>query len=371
MKKFIIYLLIITAAISCQKDERTSYVWDPPPKPVDTTPVAANFSYRPFGPGAIVENGYLYLYYTDQPDDENYSGAIHFRKIKMADQTVEVEVKNILEKGTAGEWDNAYVGDPCVVSGTNIVYEGKTYNTVMFYTGANQDYEYNQVGIALSNSFEATTWVKYKQPLITKTWSGTGNLNIGGRNRLGSLQPAASTVGNGGEFLLAYTVDDETGLRVIRRHINIGNLSAINLGNSANSVSIAGLFQLDGDAPDFLESIDYAWDYTGVDQFFMVRPVHSGSSPGQITEKIEIMKMPGAGFWSDGGAWTKVGEIGIAQTGKKYNHTPAIGKVAWGGIAPDFGINVIHYVSDSLETPSGNHYYNQWNYELKTSVINL
>ncbi len=369
MKKLVIYIILLAGIWGCKKDVRTDYVWDPPAKPVDTTPVAANFSYRPYGPGAIVEDGFLYLYYTDAPDNEDYSGSIHFKKIKMDDQTVVADVKNILTKGAGAAWDNKYVGDPCVVAGTNIAYEGKTYNTVMFYTGANSDYEYNQVGIALSNSIEATEWVKYNQPLIVKTWAGSGNLNIGGRNRLGALQPAASTVGSAGEFLLAYTLDDETGLRVIRRHINIGNLTSVNLGTSANAISVAGLLQLDGETPDFLESVDYAWDFTGTDQFFLVRPVHSGTTPGQITEKLELVKMPGSSFWSDGGAWTKVGEISIDQTGRRFNHGAAIGKVAWGGINPAGGVNIIHYVSDSLETASGNHFYNQWNYELVTSLI--
>lgn len=281
-------------------------------------------------PTVIKENGISHLWFCGNPVSGQFIDNIYYMQIdENGNKTSPVTV---LLPGNQGKWDDRHVCDPSVVKG-NFIFEDKNYKYAMFYLGNNKNYYFNEIGVAFSNSLNSTNWIKYPNPIISKTWTTQGDYQINSALKAwGVGQPSAISLDNSGLVLLAYTIGDVNGTRVEYAKIDISNMT-----NYVPRVPIKmvdwGLKQIDNMQKDYTSNIELAFDSIN-NVIVMIRPVHPNpiDYPSYINETLEINYIDLDSFENSTGTWTKLIRISPEISNYPRNHNACIERNSFGKI---------------------------------------
>lgn len=85
----------------------------------------------------------------------------------------------VLREGPPGTWDSVFVCDPSVTRGywANPVGNGVNYSYAMYYTGTDDPYGHNGVGVAFSN--DGINWDKFPFPLYRNSPTNPDSYGVG------------------------------------------------------------------------------------------------------------------------------------------------------------------------------------------------
>lgn len=208
----------------------------------------------------------------------------------------------------------------------------------MFYLGISTlSSSCNQIGVAFSNSYTGP-WVKWSgNPLITAT--GCSNSVPWG------VGQASATAVSGGRVLLFYTNGMSAPPRMVRRDLNLSNMSNPSIGPEV-TLPINGLTSKDGSTPLF-HNANIAYDPSR-DIFITVRPQHpfDPEYPDFISSTLQVATIPGSAIWSGSGTWSVIGHLDSSYSGKPRNHNAGIMRNPYGQIISPSTLYVIQSVSD-------------------------
>ena len=226
--------------------------------------------------------------------------------------------------------------------------DGETYKYAMFYTGACEEYFYNEVGVAFSNDLNADSWVKYPNQVVKKTWVAEGDLDWGGGLCWGCGQPSAVSLDKKGQVLLTYTIGDISGTRVVFTTLDMSDMDNFVRG-APTTMSRNGLVGLDG-KPDYTCDAEFAINQEE-NKIVMVRPVqpHPTTYPNYIPSAQEVDYMDLDMFMSGLGTWTSLGRIDPGLSGFPRNHNAGLMRDNYGHIG-DWDIPTV-YFTVSKESP--------------------
>lgn len=227
-------------------------------------------------------------------------------------------------------FDDHHTCDPSVIQG-EFKMDGETYKYAMFYTGACEEYFYNEVGVAFSNDLNADTWVKYPNQVVKKTWVAEGDLDWGGGLCWGCGQPSAVSLDKKGQVLLTYTIGDISGTRVVFTTLDMSDMDNFVRG-APTTMSRNGLIGLDG-KPDYTCDAEFAINQEE-NKIVMVRPVqpHPTTYPNYIPSAQEVDYMDLDMFMSGLGTWTSLGRIDPGLSGFPRNHNAGLMRDNYGHI---------------------------------------
>ncbi len=253
-----------------------------------------------------------YIFYCRNPKSGVIVDSIFWRKaVRNGDEWIWGPQYEALAKGTG--WESVHVCDPEVRKG-EFDFNGHVYGWVMVYLGCDQlDNNHNQTGVAFADSIEGP-WVK---------WSGNPLIGFPGTGYWGTGQPSATSVDGKGQLLLFYTKGDAAGARVIRRHVDLSDMAAPDLGEE-KILFKDGLTGKDGSFAVF-HNAGFAYD-SGSDRFYVVRERHPYESLecNFISSEIEVAYTDGANVWNNSGVWKQDGLVNPDNTGKYRNHNPGL-----------------------------------------------
>lgn len=273
--------------------------------------------------------------------------------------------KTALAPGTAGQWDDRHVCDPSVIKG-DFGFNGERYSYAMVYLGNRSDRYFNEIGVAFSQTMDAENWVKYPQPLVTKTWMGEKDLAMGAAKAWGVGQPSVISLDGRGEMLLTYTIGDPDGTRVVTREADLFDMGNIKM-TAPQRISTAGLSKLDNTSGNIvLLNADFAAD-ADKKNVFMTAHVNPNpvSYPAFISGAVDISSMPYDDFINNRGTWTLRQRIGRRESGFARNHNSGIGRDAFGVVTDprkgELYFTVSKEAPDVLSVP-GN--FAEWTYDI-------
>lgn len=276
---------------------------------------------------------------------------------------------SVLQPGASGTWDNQHTCDPSVVRG-KFVYGGTEYAYAMFYLGCMVEYYYNEVGVAFANDLNATEWVKYPYPVVSKTWSYEGDQPCGGGVSWGVGQPSAISLDSQGKVLLTYTIGDVEGTRIVMRELDMTNVEDMRVG-APLAMSRAGLLNIGRTGLDYTCNSDMALDVS-TNSIIMVRPVqpHPATYPAYINEALEIDRIGLDAFRNGVGTWEPLIRLTPAETGFPRNHNAAIARDEYGHIGESDELMVYYTVSKEapdVAPSAGMHA--EWTYDIYKAAI--
>ncbi len=290
-----------------------------------------------------------FIYYCKNQNAGEIVDYIYMRRITGSGSNWTWGPASVALTPSSGGWDSVHVCDPDVKKGS-FNYNNHTYSYVMFYLGCDRtDNNHNQIGVAFSDSLNGP-WVKWSgNPLIT--FSSTSHWGVG--------QPSATCVDGQGRLLLFYSRGDQNGTRIVRRDINIANMSSPSIGAEV-TVPTGGLTEADG-SPVILHNGAFAYD-GGTDRFYLVRPRHpfEASSPDYISTDLQVAYTPASTIWNGTGTWTVEGHVTPAQSGKARNHNACLLTDVWGNLKGGANYYQVNFTgSDTGAFPA-----NLWTYRI-------
>lgn len=299
-----------------------------------------------------------FIYYCKNQTAGEIVDYIYMRRITGSGSNWSWGAPSVALAPSASGWDSVHVCDPDVKKGS-YRYNNHTYSYVMFYLGCDQlDNNHNQIGVAFSDSLNGP-WVK---------WSGNPLVTFSPTDQWGVGQPSATSIDGQGRMLLFYSRGDVNGTRIVRREINIADMSAPVIGSEVK-VPTNGLTETDGSSV-ILHNGSFAYD-GDTDRFYLVRPRHpfETTNPSYVSSSLQVAYTPAATIWNGTGNWTVEGHITPAITGKARNHNACLLTDVWGNLKG--GAN--SYQVNFTGSDTGNFPANLWTYRLygigKASLI--
>ena len=261
-------------------------------------------------------------------------------------------------------WDSHHTCDPSVIEG-EFKMDGTSYKYAMFFLSNPKEYYYNEIGVAFSNDLDATSWVKYPQQLVKKTWPEEGDQSVGGNNKSwGVGQPSAVSLDKKGKVLLVYSIGDRAGTRLAFRQMDLSDMSNPDLG-VAKDMNASGLENLNGSS-DYTCNSDFAISPDD-NKIVMVRPLHPHPStyPAYIAAALEVDYMDLDSFLSGIGRWTALASVDETLSGFPRNHNGGLSRDSFGHVkeweTPTVYFTVSKQAPD-VDASTGNHA--EWTYHI-------
>ncbi|MBO9205274.1 MULTISPECIES: RICIN domain-containing protein [Niastella] len=264
-----------------------------------------------------------YMYYCKNSTSNQITDFIYWRKATRSGSTWTWGSQQIALTPSASGWDSKHTCDPDVKQGS-FSYNQHTYSWVMFYLGCDQlDGNHNQIGIAFADSPEGP-WVK---------WGGNPFISFSGTNNWGVGQSSATCVDGLGRLLLFYTKGDATETGIIRRDINISNMSSPSLGTEY-TLFTNGLTSRDNNvSPVVFHDATFAYDGT-TDRMYVIRERESTDvyDPNFVSTQLQVAYTAGGNIWNNSGTWTVDGQVSPINTGGDRNHNAGFLTDQYGGL---------------------------------------
>lgn len=358
--KALLFFIAAAVLLSACGEENTDYIWPDDNDDNSSTIIKKGMTSPEFFFGFVGQDRYSYcpsiittssgtthVWFCGNP----IAGTMVDNIYHVSETNGAVTNANSVLQPSEGTWDSHHTCDPSVVEG-EFNMDGTTYKYAMFYLGCKLEYYYNEIGVAFSNDLNTTSWVKYPQQLIHKTWSTDGDQDLGDGNKSwGVGQPAAISLNKKGKVMLVYTRGDAGGTSTVWRECDLSNMDNPIIGEVHNITAI-GLTKTDNSTADYITNIDVALDQDS-SHIIMIRPVHSNPQlttyPTYIEEAVEIDYMKYSDFKANRGTWTKLYRIDKQQTGFARNHNPGLQRDSYGYIA-DY-LHPVFYYTVSKEAP--------------------
>ncbi|RLF05350.1 MAG: hypothetical protein DRJ64_05695, partial [Thermoprotei archaeon] len=324
-------VLVILPFLLCQNSPVQAFIWDPNQSWQMFDSEYQTYNYAPSS--IISEDGTVEShFYCSNKDSGVVIDHIYLRqRINGVWQS-----KTLVLSPSSSGWDSVHVGDPGVIKGS-FNYNGTNYQWAMFYTGTDSLSGYhNQVGIAFANSLTGP-WLK---------WEGNPVIPFSSHDYWGVGQPSATSIDGQGKMLLFYTRGDYNGTRMLRRELDLSDMSSPVIGNAVQ-LPKTGLTSRDGSAVVF-HNANIAYDPYR-DKFFVSRSRHPWDSecPDFISSEVQVACIDGDSIWAGFGSWNVLGEVGSSQSGFPRNHNSGIMRNPYGYL-PDFNsIRVIFAVGET------------------------
>jgi len=260
--------------------------------------------------------------------------------------------KTLVLSPSATGWDLEHTCDPSVIKG-KFNYNGTTYQWAMFYLGCDvKTMKHNQIGVAFANSLTGP-WVKWEvNPIIshdTYHYWGVG-------------QTSATSIDGKGKMLLFYPTSDGGPTRMLRRELDLSNMSSPVIGDPVR-LPEAGLTSRDGSKARFHDS-NLVYDPSR-NKFFVCRPRHPDKGKRfAVGEQLQIACIDGSAIWSGIGEWDVLGHIDKSQSGFPRNHSNCIMRNPYGYLPDPSSIRVIFAIAEELEPKQGDRFMWLWSYRL-------
>jgi hypothetical protein len=313
-----------------------------------------------------MKNGDIHMFFCGNPDPNVMVDNIYHIVNSHSRRSQAVSV---LQPSDKGAWDDHHTCDPSVIEG-RFRMNGKTYKYAMFYLGCNQEWYYNEIGVAFSNSLSSDSWTKYPSPIVHKPWKEPGDcLKGNGTKAWGVGQPSAVSLDRKGKVLLTYTIGDKASTRQLFSICDFSDMGKPAIGES-KVVSTDGLIDMDG-RQDYISNADIAIDRKN-DRIVMIRTVHMHSVvyPTYISRAVDIDWMKLSDFMRGEGSWTLIARVGQAQTSFPANHNAGLLRDPYGNIS-DWEHPVFYFtsskVSPDVSPEFGKHA--EWTYHIYRSQV--
>jgi hypothetical protein len=222
-------------------------------------------------------------------------------------------------RGSAGQWDSAFVCNPVAVKGTftNPFGDGLSYTHVIYYVATSRgDGTQNSIGAAFSQN--GTTWRKYPTPVIVPANIAQGSYGVS--------EPSAVNLDGGQNIRVFYGDSTRPGgfAQVAAETTNGVTFTQVGV------VNINGLY-----AQSAIGNSDFALD-AATNTWYMtvpslpLRPRAPGSVAGDYEEReygqFTLYKMPASTLFASTGSWENLTTIGTAQTGFVVNAIPGFAR---------------------------------------------
>lgn len=276
---------------------------------------------------------------------------------------------SVLQPGSSGSWDDHHTCDPSIIQG-EFKWGQETWKYAMFFLGNRYPYYYNEIGVAFSNDMSSSSWKKYPEQIVTKTWQEDGDQSIGGSGKSwGTGQPSAVSLDKKGKVLLTYTVGDLDGTRIVWQELDLSDIESISRG-PVRTMAKSGLLNYKG-GRDVTCNSDIAVSLVE-DKIVMIRPVGSDvrDYPTYLPVAQEIDWMNFSDFMAGRGSWQAIYRITQHDTGFPRNHNAALERDAFGHIK-DWKHPVFYYTvskaAPDVSAETGNHA--EWTYDIYRSKI--
>ena len=320
-------------------------------------------------PSALLqEDGSVNIFFCGNPVSEIMVDNVFTVKVDPAGNGT--EAKSVLQPGESGSWDDHHTCDPSVIEG-EFKWGESTYRYAMFFLSNMYGVYYNEIGVAFSNDLNASSWVKYPEQIVRKTWSSEGDQAIGGGgNSWGVGQPSAVSLDKKGKVLLTYTVGDIGGTRIVWTEADMSDVENMTFTPSRTMVA-TGLYDVTGKNRDYTCNADFAINQEE-DKIVMIRPVqpHPTDYPAFIPVAQEIDYMNLSDFMQSRGEWKTIYRITKTDTGFPRNHNSCILRDNFGHIEdwahPTFYFTVSKAEPEVSPTPAT---HAEWTYHIYKSTI--
>ena len=187
-------LALFSLALSCSKNtdpddvekEKEAVLVYKCTKPVYVFGFAGQKRYS-YCPSVIeTEGGFHHVFFCGNPNQGTMVDNIYH--IVESPDGSHTQAVSVLQPSLS--WDSHHTCDPSVIEG-RFLFEGETYKYAMFYLSNPKEFYYNEIGVAFSSSLEASSWKKYPQQVVSKTWPGEGDQSVGNGKSWGVGQPSA------------------------------------------------------------------------------------------------------------------------------------------------------------------------------------
>jgi hypothetical protein len=290
-----------------------------------------------------------FMYYCKNQTAGQIVDYIYMRRITGSGSSWTWGTPSVALAPSATGWDSVHVCDPDVKKGS-FLFNNHTYSYAMFYLGCDQlDNNHNQIGVAFSDSLYGP-WVK---------WSGNPLITFTSTSQWGVGQPSATSVDGKGRMLLFYSRGDSAGTRMVRRDINLANMSSPTIGGEV-TVPTNGLTESDGSSV-ILHNGALAYD-AATDRFYLVRPRHpfETTDPSYVSSSLQVAYTSGATIWNGTGTWTIEGHIKPAQSGKARNHNSTLLTDVWGNLKGGANSYQVNFTGSDVGSFPGN----LWTYRI-------
>lgn len=282
-------------------------------------------------PSAVLnEDGSVHLFFCGNPEQHIMVDNIYH--IVLDRNGNYSSVSDVLQPGASGSWDDHHTCDPSIVQG-EFRWDNETYKYAMFFLGNRYGVYYNEVGVAFSNDLNSSSWRKWPDQIVRKTWTEDGDQAIGGTGKSwGVGQPCAVSLDRKGKVLLTYTIGDMDGTRVVWQEIDMSDLSNMQYG-PVNTMCRTGLKNIDGNQ-DVTCNCDFAVNLEE-NKIVVIRPVNSNVAdyPTYIPVASEIDYMDFSSFKAGTGQWTELFRIDKQYSGCPRNHNAALERDSFGHIS--------------------------------------
>ncbi|MGM9765162.1 MAG: sugar-binding protein, partial [Candidatus Cryptobacteroides sp.] len=132
-------------------------------------------------PSAVLnEDGSVHLFFCGNPEQHIMVDNIYH--IVLDRNGNYSSVSDVLQPGASGSWDDHHTCDPSIVQG-EFRWDNETYKYAMFFLGNRYGVYYNEVGVAFSNDLNSSSWRKWPDQIVRKTWTEDGHQAIGGTGK--------------------------------------------------------------------------------------------------------------------------------------------------------------------------------------------
>ena len=315
------------------------------------------------------DDGTVHMFFCGNPDQGIMVD--HIYHIRMNPDGTKSGAKSVLQPGPPGSWDDHHTCDPSVIAG-EFRMDGQDYKYAMFFLTNKYGVYYNEIGVAFSNRLDADHWVKYPELLVTKTWDGEGDQNLGNRKSWGVGQPSAVSLDNKGKVLLTWTIGDIDGTRIVWAQVDMSDMGACS-PVTATTMIRTGLRNLNNTGNDITCNADFAV-CPDEDVIVMVRPLrpHDGNYPSFINTSLEVNSMKFSEFLASTGEWTPMLRVTPVETKFPRNHNAGIERDAYGRIAS--WKNPVIYFTVSKAAPDVNAMTGQhaeWTYHIYKGNVSV
>ena len=267
--------------------------------------------------------------------------------------------RNVLQPSLS--WDSHHNCDPSVIEG-QFLYNETTYRYAMFFLSTPLDRYYNEVGVAFSN--DLTTWIKYPQQIVKKTWMGDEDFPLGSGNLAwGCGQPSAVSLDKKGKVLLTYTIGDISGTRVVWSIFDMADMSKMEY-TIPEKIPVDGLMNLDETSKDYTCNCDFAL-CPEENKILMIRPVHPHAVdyPTKIPSVEELCYMDYDKFLSGKGKWSRMVRLEQDATHFPRNHNSCILRDSFGHLK-DWHHPVVYYTISQAEPQVTGGLQAEWTYTI-------
>lgn len=287
---------------------KSVFKWE---KPVDV------FGFQPqnryaYCPSVVeLEDGTCHMFFCGNPTAGEMVDNIYH--IKIGPDGSQTAPESVLQP-TPGSWDSFHCCDPSVIAG-EFKMDGVEYRYAMFYLGIDKgDCKGNEIGVAFSNSLDASSWVKYPKQLIAFPENRDKAWGVG--------QPSAFSLDKKGSILLTYTKGDITGTGVMLCRVDMADVSELQIAD-IKPITTLGFNHV-------LHNCDFAVDVENQ----KVVGVFSGTWPDVYPTFIEsynaVAYVGYDDFIKSRGTWTRLSDIDYSVSGYYRNHNACVLRDAYG-----------------------------------------